>query len=145
MEQRGERVPLGPLLLPRTRTLPNGPRNSPPQRRVLAATHLHGDGDGDGDGSVRRCQSSSSRVPGLCALAFAPGTVPSVGWYRTCPEPCGILPDQGFGGKHPVPLPHRQVDSSPLDHRAGKSLHSLRTSSTLTHSMSSSTSLDPHD
>ncbi|XDB65348.1 hypothetical protein ABFV05_018964 [Capra hircus] len=57
---------------------------------------------------------------------------------RTCPEPCGIVPDQGFGGKHPVPLPPRQVDPSPLDHQAGKSLHSLLKASTLKQSTSSS-------
>lgn len=105
----------------------------------LATTHLHG----DGDGSVRPRQSSSSRVPGLCALAFTPGTVRSVGLCRTCPEPCGIVPDQGFGGKHPVPPPHRQVDPSPLDHQAGKSLHSLLKTSTLKHSMSSSNITGP--
>ncbi|XP_017900195.1 PREDICTED: uncharacterized protein LOC108634809, partial [Capra hircus] len=129
-----QRVPSGPLLLPCTRTLPNGPRNSLPQRSVLATTHLHG----DGDGSVRPRQSPSSRVPGPCALAFTPGTVRSVGLCRTCPEPCGIVPDQGFGGKHPVPLPPRQVDPSPLDHQAGKSLHSLLKASTLKQSTSSS-------
>ena len=55
----------------------------------------------------------------------------------------------GKGGsttvKTPCPLPHRQVDSSPLDHQAGKSLHSLLKSSTPKQSTSSSNSLDHHD
>ena len=73
----------------RARTLPNGPRNILPQRSVPATTHLHG------DVRVRPRQSSSSRVPRPSALAFTPGTVRSVGSYRTCPEPGGIFPDQG--------------------------------------------------
>ena len=102
----------------RARTLPNGPRNILPQRSVPATTHLHG------DVRVRPCQSSSSRVPRPSALAFTPGTVRSVGSYRTCPEPGGIFPDQGSientlspassaGGFFTTGPPGREVPSQP--------------------------------
>ena len=120
MEQKGQRVPFSPLFLPRahTRTLPNCPRNILPQRSVPATTHLHG------DVRVRLCQSSSSRVPHLSALAFTPGTVSSVGSYQTCPEPSGIFPDQGLientlspaslaGGFFTTGPPGREVPSQP--------------------------------
>ena len=59
----------------------------------------------------------------------------------SCPLICGSFPDQGL---NQCPL-QWQVDSSPLDHQAGKSLHSLLNSSTPKQSTSSSNSLDHHD
>ena len=94
MEQRGQRVPFGPLLLPRARTgtLPNGPRNILPQRSVPAG---HSPPTTEASVSVRvRHPRPESPVclPSPSRLALS---VHSVGSSRTCPEPGGIFPDQG--------------------------------------------------
>ena len=123
MEQRGQRVPFGPLLLPRARTgtLPNGPRTILPQRSVPAG---HSPPTTEASVSVRvRHPRPESPVclPSPSRLALS---VHSVGSSRTCPEPGGIFPDQGSientlspassaGGFFTTGPPGREVPSQP--------------------------------
>ena len=91
---REDRVPFGPLLLPRARTgmLPNGPRNILPQRSVPAG---HSPPTTEASVSVRVSHprpESPVCLPSPSRLALS---VHSVGSYRTYPEPGGIFPDQG--------------------------------------------------
>ena len=127
---------------------PCTPAPSPAPRALHSPPHPHPDPEAQAPPGAQSCHrfAKQQRWPGAGAgfgrvgkteLEFWVGSRAGRSRSRADSSQLGRAGRGCYSSKTPCPLPPRQVDSSPLDHQAGKSLHSLLKSSTPKQSTSS--------